>query len=306
MDIKFSHIPVLPNETIEYLNPQKAGIYVDGTLGGGGHSRLIAQKIGKKGIIIGIDQDPEALAAAKKNLAEFGNKIIFVQENFRHLNNILSDLNINKVDGILLDLGVSSYQLESPKRGFSFKEEDEYLEAPLDMRMDPTQTLTAYDIVNKYDEKRLSDILFRLGEEPFSRQIARQIVKRRQEKPIATTNDLLAVIKSATPPKYRFSRHGHFASKVFRGIRMAVNEELPVVEEVIPQAIERLKPGARLVVITFHSLEDRIVKHTFRQAASEPQSKVKLLTKKPVLPSEEEISQNPKSSSAKLRAIEKI
>ncbi|PIZ55838.1 16S rRNA (cytosine(1402)-N(4))-methyltransferase [bacterium (Candidatus Torokbacteria) CG_4_10_14_0_2_um_filter_35_8] len=307
---KFEHIPVMPKESIELLKVRKGGTYVDGTLGGGGHSEIIASILKEKGKIIGIDQDPEALKAAKNKLALYRNLIEFVYDNFRNFDNILNKLNIKLVNGVLLDLGVSTYQLKASQRGFSFSEDRNNIAVCLDMRMNPNQSLTAYDVINNYSEDRLREILFKLGEEPFARSITRKIVQIRERKPIVTTNDLLEVIRSATPPKYRYSRrHGHYASKVFRAVRMEVNQELSALQEVIPQAVGRLKKGGRLVIISFHSLEDRIVKRAFRDMASTKDDKkpvVKLLTKKPLIASREEIESNPKSDSAKLRAIEKI
>ncbi|NCO23307.1 16S rRNA (cytosine(1402)-N(4))-methyltransferase RsmH [Candidatus Kuenenbacteria bacterium] len=301
------HIPVLLNESIDFLELKRDGIYVDATLGGGGHAEKIASLIGKNGKVIGIDQDEEAIEKAKMRLAEFEEKIEYVHDNFKNLDYILNKLGVEKIDGILLDLGVSTYQLESPERGFSFSEKEANLSAPLDMRMDRTQSLTAYEVVNKYRESQLRDILWRLGEEPFARQISRKIVRQRERSPIKTTNDLLQVIKSATSPKYRFSRReGHYASKVFRAIRMEVNKELEAIEEVLPKAIGFLKKEGRLVVISFHSLEDRIVKQTFKSLANKEEPVIKILTKKPVLPTEEEIEKNPKARSAKLRAAEKL
>ncbi len=303
---KFQHIPVLLNETINFLNCQRNNIYVDATLGGGGHCQKIAELLGSKGRVIGIDRDIEAIKAAKKSLKLLKDRIVFVNDNFENLDNILNNLKIDKVNGILIDLGVSSYQLESIERGFSFSESEKNLYSKLDMRMDQNQLLTAYDVINKYREEQLRDILFKLGEEPYSRQITRRIVQIRAKSPIVTTNDLLAVIKSATPPKYRFSRkHGHYASKVFRGIRMEVNQELNALEKVIEPSINRLKKDGRLVIISFHSLEDRIVKHSFRAMSKEENAKIKILTKKPVRPGDSEIEINPRARSAKLRAIEK-
>jgi len=303
-EIKFHHIPVMTDEVIHFLHPQKGGIYVDCTLGGGGHTELIAKMIGRKGLIIGIDRDIEAIQAAKKRLAKVKSKIVYIHNNFRNLVSILDELNINSVDGILLDLGVSSFQLENPKRGFSFKEKDDNFHPNLDMRMDTSQSLSAYDVINRYSEKKLKDILYNLGEEPFASKIARQIVKERKTKPIMTVNDLLEVIRKSTPPRYRYSRRKHYASKVFRAIRMEVNQELPVLKEVMPQAVSRLKKNGRLVIISFHSLEDRIVKNYFRELAR--QKKVIILTPKPLIPTEKEITINPKARSAKLRAVEKI
>ncbi|MCX6811669.1 MAG: 16S rRNA (cytosine(1402)-N(4))-methyltransferase RsmH [Candidatus Berkelbacteria bacterium] len=297
----FKHIPVMAKETIEFLAVKPDGIYIDTTLGGGGHAEKILVKLSDKGKLIGIDQDGEAVIAAKKKLAKYQKKTIFVHDNFKNLELILSELNVDKVNGILLDLGVSSYQLDNPERGFSFKED---ADAILDMRMDQKQKLSAYEVINNYSEEELRQIFFELGEEKFSRQIAREIMKRRREKAIKTVNDLIGVIKSATPPGYRFSHRHHFASKIFRAIRIEVNHELEALREVLPQAVHRLNRGGRLVVISFHSLEDRIVKHFFREKKNE--GVVDILTKKLLIPTMEEIALNPRAESAKLRAIEKI
>jgi len=300
------HIPVLQKEVINYLCPQKDGIYIDATLGGGGHSALIASHFGKNGKIFGIDQDVEAIKKAKSKLAKYGNKISYIQGNFRNLDKIILKFSIKKVDGILFDLGVSTYQLENPERGFSFSEK---FNVPLDMRMDISQKLTAYDVVNGYQEERIREILYKLGEEPYAKKIAKRIVLKRKIKPIKTTGDLLETIRESTPPKYRFSRRGHYASKVFRAIRMEVNQELLALEEAIPKAVTGLKSGGRLVIISFHSLEDRIVKRTFKEMSQARENKkpiVRLLTKKPVMASPAEIKKNPKADSAKLRAVEKL
>jgi len=300
------HIPVLQKEVINYLCPQKDGIYIDATLGGGGHSALIASHFGKNGKIFGIDQDVEALKKAKSKLAKYGNKISYIQGNFRNLDKIILKFSIKKVDGILFDLGVSTEQLENPERGFSFSEK---FNVPLDMRMDISQKLTAYDVVNGYQEERIREILYKLGEEPYAKKIAKRIVLKRKIKPIKTTGDLLETIRESTPPKYRFSRRGHYASKVFRAIRMEVNQELLALEEAIPKAVTGLKSGGRLVIISFHSLEDRIVKRTFKEMSQARENKkpiVRLLTKKPVMASPAEIKKNPKADSAKLRAVEKL
>jgi len=304
MNQKF-HIPVMPKETIRLLNIKPKGIYIDGTLGGGGHASLIAKKLNSSGYLIGIDQDIDALKFAKNRLKRYHIHKFFIHDNFQNLSKILHKLRINKVDGILLDLGISTYQLESPHRGFSFKNTDDD-SLRLDMRMDSEQTLSAYEVVNCYDEERLRNILYQLGEEPFAKSIAHQIILRRMGKPIKTPKDLLSVIKSATPPKYRFSRRDHWASKVFRAIRMEVNQELPTLETVIPQAVTCLKKGGRLVIISFHSLEDRIVKHNFRALAIRQPQEFQVLTKKPLRPTAGEIVENPKADSAKLRVIEKL
>ena len=301
--MEYRHISVMPQEVISILQPQGDGIYVDATLGGGGDTKLIAEMIGKRGKIIGIDRDIEAIEATKKKLNNFQDRIIYIHDNFKNLNLILDKLNVDKVNGILLDLGVSSFQLENPDRGFSFRE-GEKTDSILDMRMDTSQNLNAYVVINKYPEAKIRDILYHLGQEPFARKIAKRIVEERRMKPITTVNDLLEIIRKSTPPKYRYSRRKHYASKVFRAIRMEVNQELPAIEEVIPQAVSRLKAKGRLVVISFHSLEDRIVKHSFRKLFQE--GEVIILTRKPLIPTEKEIKMNHKADSAKLRAIEKI
>ena len=300
------HIPVLQKEVINYLCPKKEGIYIDATLGGGGHSALIASYLGKRGKIFGIDQDAQALKKAKVKLAKYGDKISYSQGNFRNLDKIILKFNIEKVDGILFDLGVSTEQLENPERGFSFSEN---LNAPLDMRMDLSQKLTAYDVVNEYPEEKIREILYKLGEESYAKKIARRIVSKRKIKPVKTTGDLIELIRESTPPKYRFSRKGHWASKVFRAIRMEVNQELPALEQALPKAVAGLKSGGRLVIISFHSLEDRIVKRTFKEMSQPGENKkplVRLLTKKPIMASPAEIEKNPKADSAKLRAVEKL
>ncbi len=303
----FEHVPVMAKEVIANLNINPDGIYVDGTLGGGGHAALVLEKLTNKGKLIGIDQDLEAIAAAKENLAKYGEKVIFANDNFVNLKEILNSLDIEKVDGILLDLGVSSYQLDNLDRGFSFRETDENFSKNLDMRMDLGQDFTAYDVVNRYSEDKLRELFYRYGEEPFSRMIARRIVEDRRGGDIATIGELMEIIKKAMPPKYRAGKKGgNYASKIFRALRMEVNDELNVVDEVIPQAVEALAPGGRLVVITFHSLEDRLVKHSFRNMAHADDSLIKLISRKAIKPTENEILENSRASSAKIRVIEKI
>jgi len=283
------------------LQVKKGGIYVDATLGDGGHAEKILSLLGKKGKLIGLDQDEEALERAKSRLSNFKEQVIFVHHSFKDLDLILKKLKIKKIDGILFDLGVSTPQLETPERGFSFKED---FAAPLDMRMDRRQKLTAQEIINRYPETQLRDLFFGLGEEPYSASIAREILRRRKKKPIKTTAELLQVIKTSTPPAYRYSRRKHYATKIFRALRMEVNQELKALEEVLPQAVSRLKKGGRIVVISFHSLEDRIVKQKFKEFSRE--SLVKILSKKPIMAREEEIEKNIKSRSAKMRVAEKI
>lgn len=287
------------SEVLEFLQPKAGGIYVDGTLGGGGHAKALLSQLKTK--LIGIDQDLEAIFAAKKNLAGFGENVIFVHDNFSNLPAILKSQGIDKVDGILLDLGVSSYQFDNPKRGFSFQND-----APLDMRMDQEQEKTAGDIINFYDEKELADIFYKFGEERYSRQIAKRVVGARGQSPIKTTGELVEIIKSATPPKYRFGSKIHFATRVFQALRIEVNDELKVLEEFVPKAAELLAGDGRLVIISFHSLEDRIVKHSFRDLEEKNNGKFKVLTKKPIMVTEEEIATNPRSRSAKMRALRKV
>ena len=278
---------------------------VDCTLGGGGHAFEILKRIESQGKLIGIDQDPEAIEFAKKTLSEFKQEVIFIEDNFVNLEDILAQLKIKAVDGLLLDLGVSTFQLETTRRGFSFSEKENNLQAPLDMRMNPRQPVRAYEIINFYPEKRLRKILFELGEEPQAKRIAHQIVIEREKRKLETCGDLLRVVRMALPAQYRFSRtKGHWVSKVFRAIRMEVNQELIALEEGLPQAIKVLKKRGRLVIISFHSLEDRLVKNQF--LAWEKAGLVRILTKKPVMATPEEIAKNPRADSAKLRALVKL
>ena len=302
---EIKHISVLSKEVLEYLAPKRNGVYIDATLGGGGHTESIISCLGKRGRIIAIDRDRFAIEMAKRRLGEYGDRIVYVQANFSDLDEILEKVKIEKVDGVLFDFGVSSYQLESPERGFSFNKR---YDAFLDMRMDTSQELRAFDVVNKYPEKRLREILYKLGEEPFAGRIARQIVLARKAKPIRTTRQLLEIICRSIPAYYRFRRKSHWATNVFRAIRMEVNQELPSIKRALPLAIRALKKKGRLVVISFHSLEDRIVKKTFREMSLSQDRKpvVRILTKKPIRPTPEEVRMNPKSDSAKLRAVEKL
>lgn len=307
MKEKSEHIPVMPKEVINFLKPKKNGIYLDATLGGGGHTALILRSLEKKGKIIAIDQDIEAIERARKKLAEYKNKIYYIRSNFRELDIILKRLKIKKIDGILFDLGFSTYQLEDKKRGFSFSEKEENLKSFLDMRMNTSLETTAYYIVNRYEEERLKNIFLNLGEEPyiFAKKIAKQIVLERKTKAIETVGDLLQIIKKSTPPKYRFKKaKGRYADNVFRALRMEVNQELENLTEALPKAVSSLNKEGRLVVISFHSLEDRIVKQTFREMSNK--NIVKILTRKPIVATQKEIESNPKSKSAKLRAIEKL
>ncbi len=296
------HIPVMPKEAIDFLQVKKDGLYIDTCLGGGGHTALIAALLGKKGKVIGIDQDIEAIGKAKERLVKYKNKIIYINDNFKNLDKIINCLAISKVDGILFDLGVSSYHLENPERGFSFSEKKENLNAQLDMRMDRCQELTAEQVVNQYKKEQLKKILIDLAEERYAEKIVRNIILERKIKLIKTTKDLLQIIKKSIPFEYRLKKK-NYAANVFRALRMEVNQELPCLKQALPKAISLLNSGGRLVVISFHSLEDRIVKDIFKE---KQKNEIKLLTKKPLTPSREEIKQNPKSRSAKLRALEKI
>ncbi len=312
MEIKFSHFSVLLHECIEALNIKPDGVYVDCTLGGGGHSLEIAKHL-TSGKLICIDQDACAIAAASKRLAEYKDKIIFVKNNFSNIDDILRDLSIEKIDGALLDLGVSSYQLDTPERGFSYN-----AEAPLDMRMNETAALSAYEVVNTYSEYDLRRIISAYGEDNNASRIASAIVRARAEKPIETTTALVEIIKSVTPKKMLAVGH-HPAKKTFQAIRIEVNSELSIIEPTLKAIAYHLNPGGRIAVITFHSLEDRAAKHTFAALATGctcPPSYpvcvcgkkpiVKLCNKKPILPSEDELSQNHRSHSAKLRVVEKL
>ena len=290
------HIPVLKKETIKFLAPQKNQNFIDATLGFAGHSLEILNLTSPSGKLLGIDQDLEAIKASKKNLDQFKNRVTFSHANFSELEGIVEEWKVSRIDGILLDLGVSTYQLLSQDRGFSFN-----ISAPLDMRMNPDeQSLTAKEIVNRYSEKELSRILFELGEERFARRIARNIVEKRRMKPIEASDELVQIIKVSIPPQKRFQRHHHFATSTFRALRMEVNSELINLEKALPQAVNLLSPGGRIVIISFHSLEDRIVKNFFRENEN-----LEILTKKPIIASEQEIQENPKSRSAKLRAAVK-
>ncbi|MBD1216442.1 MAG: 16S rRNA (cytosine(1402)-N(4))-methyltransferase RsmH [Anabaena sp. CoA2_C59] len=284
-EIDFSHIPVLSQEVITGLNIQGGGNYLDLTIGGGGHSRLILETA-EDVKITAVDQDLDALNAAKENLSEFGNRVNFIHSNFANY-----QFPENTYDGILADLGVSSYHLDNPERGFSFRNT-----ASLDMRMNQQQSLTAGDIINEWEEKELADIFFKYGEERLSRKIARRIVENR---PFNTTTELANAIAYSVPPKYRYGRI-HPATRVFQALRIAVNDELKVLETLIEKAPNALIAGGKIAIISFHSLEDRIVKHGLRNL-----SLLRILTKKPIIATEEEIKENPRSRSAKLRIAER-
>ena len=310
--MEFQHKSILLNECMEGLSIKADGIYVDGTLGGGGHSFHIAERLNDKGRLIGIDQDEDAIEAATKRLAQFKQRVTIVRDNYEHFQEILSTLSIPAVDGILLDLGVSSYQFDEADRGFSYR-----FDAPLDMRMDKRQDFTAKDLINSYSEAELYHIIRDYGEDKFAKNIAKHIVLERAKKPIETTFELSEVISHAIPMKMRV-QGGHPAKKTFQAIRIALNRELEVLEESLDGMIKALKPGGRLCIITFHSLEDRIVKRAFR-TAEDPcicpkdfpictcgrKSLGKVISKKAILPSDLEREENPRSKSAKLRIFER-
>lgn len=310
--MEFRHTSVLLTETIEGLKIKPDGIYVDGTLGGGGHSYEIASKLSGNGRLIGIDQDAAAIEAAGKRLSVFGEKVTIVRSNYRNTKSVLASLAVDKIDGMMLDLGVSSYQLDNKDRGFSYR-----YDTPLDMRMDERQSLSAKTIINEYDEMSLFRIIRDYGEDKFAKNIAKHIVKARTEKPIETTGELNEIIKAAIPAKMR-AEGGHPSKRTFQAIRIECNRELEVLKESLEELIDLLAPGGRLCIITFHSLEDRIVKTAFKQAANPctcpssfpvcvcgKVSKGKVITGKPVLPTEEELLLNSRSKSAKLRIFEK-
>lgn len=311
--MEFKHYSVLLGETITYLNVKPDGIYVDGTLGGGGHSCEIAKRLGEGGRLIGIDQDADAVRAAGGRLAKFGEKVTILHGNYAGMKELLASVGVERVDGIILDLGVSSFQLDTPERGFTYREAD----APLDMRMDLRQKETARDIVNEYSEMELFRIIRDYGEDKFAKNIAKHIVQERQKKPIETAGELTDIIRASIPMKVRMTG-GHPAKRTFQAIRIELNRELEVLREHLDEMIELLNPGGRICVITFHSLEDRIVKNCFRKNEDPctcPRdfpvcvcgnvSKGKVITRKPVLPGEEELRENSRSGSAKLRVFEK-
>ncbi|MBR2213745.1 MAG: 16S rRNA (cytosine(1402)-N(4))-methyltransferase RsmH [Eubacterium sp.] len=308
----FNHVSVLLDETIEGLNINPDGIYFDGTLGGGGHSYEILKRLTGKGVLIGVDQDGDAIEAADERLKEFDGKYQLVRSNYSEIETILSDLKISKIDGIVLDLGVSSYQIDNLERGFSYKED-----APLDMRMDQRQLLNAADVVNGYTEEQLIAMLRDYGEERFAKSIAKAIIEAREIKPIATTQELSDIVKSAVPTKYSVKK-GHPAKKTFQAIRIEVNNELNILRQTLDKMIDHLNPGGRICVITFHSLEDRIVKLNFRNNENPctcppdfpvcvcgKKSKGKVITRKPIVPSDEEVENNKRAKSSKLRIFER-
>ncbi len=309
----FNHTSVLLEETVGQVFTRPDGIYVDGTLGGGGHAYRICSQLTGNGRLIGIDQDADAISAAKERLSAFADRVTIVRSNYSDMKQVLDNLGIRQVDGIVLDLGVSSFQLDTPERGFTYRNED----APLDMRMDDRQTLTARDIVNGYEEQELFRIIRDYGEERFAKNIARQIVQKRKEKPIETAGELNALIRAAIPKKSQ-ALGGHPSKRTFQALRIELNHELEVLKESLDTMIELLAERGRIGIITFHSLEDRIVKSNFKKNENPctcppdfpvcvcgKKSKGHVVTRKPILPSEEEKTHNPRSKSAKLRVFEK-
>ena len=312
--MEFNHYSVLLNETIENLNIKPDGIYVDGTLGGGGHAYQVASRLSEKGRLIGIDQDADAIAAAGERLKEFGDKITIIRSNYANMKEELHRIGVEKVDGIVLDLGVSSFQLDTPERGFTYRDEN----APLDMRMDDRQSLTAKDIVNGYSEMDLYRIIRDYGEDKFAKNIAKHIVQERAEKPIETTGELTEIIRASIPMKVQVTG-GHPAKRTFQAIRIELNKELEVLQNNLDDMIDLLNLGGRICIITFHSLEDRIVKTNFKRNENPctcpsdfpvcvcgKKSKGKVVTRKPIIPSEEELEVNSRSKSAKLRVFERV
>lgn len=310
--MEFKHKSVLLNETIENLNIKPNGIYVDGTLGGAGHSLEICKRLNEEGRLIGIDQDEDAIRAASDRLSQYRDRVTIVRDNYQNFQSVLDELNVCLVDGILLDLGVSSYQLDNADRGFTYR-----VDAPLDMRMDNRQKKTAKDIVNEYSEQELFHILKAYGEEKYAKSIAYHIVKYRSNKVIETTEELNDIIRGSIPAKAR-NGQGHPSKQTFQAIRIELNNELGVLTDSIDRMIERLAPGGRLCIITFHSLEDRIVKNAFRRNENPCicppnfpvctcglQSKGKVITRKPIIPEEGEIHDNSRAKSSKLRVFEK-
>lgn len=311
--MEFNHKSVLLDETVDSLNVKSGGIYVDGTLGGGGHSYQILKRMNGKGRLIGIDQDEDAICAATERLREYGDMVTIVRDNYCNIKNVLDNLGITGVDGIVLDLGVSSYQLDTSERGFSYMED-----GPLDMRMDNRKNITAEDIVNDYSEMELFHIIRDYGEDKFAKNIAKHIVMERQKERITTTGQLADIVKAAIPMKVRAAKGGHPAKKTFQAIRIELNRELDVLKQSIDTMIDLLNDDGRLCIITFHSLEDRIVKNSFRKSENPctcppdfpvcvcgKKSKGKIITRKPVVPSAEELEENRRAKSSKLRVFER-
>ena len=311
--MEFKHVSILLEEVIRELDIKENGTYVDGTLGGAGHASYVCAKLGEHGRFIGIDQDEDAIVASKKRLEQYGDKVTIVRDNYSNIQKVLKELGVDKVDGIVLDLGVSSYQLDKAERGFTYRED-----VTLDMRMDRRQNKTAKDIVNNYSEYELYRIIRDYGEDKFAKNIAKHIVAKREQEPIETTFQLNEIIKNAIPMKIR-KKGGHPSKKTYQAIRIELNKELEVLENTLNQMIELLNPGGRICIITFHSLEDRIVKSIFRKNENPctcpptfpvcmcgAVAKGKVVTRKPILPSQEEMEMNSRSKSAKLRVFTRV
>lgn len=310
--MEFKHVPVMLEECMQALNLKDNGIYFDGTLGGGGHSGEILKRTYPNGALIATDRDEEAIREASKRLAGYGSRFTAVKDNFKNFNVILESLNITKIDGAIIDLGVSSYQLDNRERGFSYMADD----VMLDMRMDKSSTFTAYELVNEYSENRIKYILETYGEEKFAKNIAKNIVLKRQESPIKTCGELVEIIRKSIPLK--FQKDGHPAKRTFQAIRIAVNEELDGLDKAIKDVIGKLKSGGRIAILTFHSLEDRIVKNVFNDLSTScicdkrypcvcnRKQIVKIVNKKPITASQDEMLENSRSKCAKLRIAEKL
>ena len=309
----FEHVSVLLNETVDGLKVKPDGVYVDATLGGGGHAYEVCRRLGSKGRFIGIDQDADAIKAAGERLKGFGEKVTIIRSNYRDMKPQLQNIGVDKVDGIVIDLGVSSYQLDTAERGFSYR-----VDAPLDMRMDQRQKMTARDIVNEYSESELYRVIRDYGEDKFAKNIAKHIVQARKEKPIETTGELNAIIRGAIPMKVQVTG-GHPSKRTYQAIRIELNHELDVLRDTLDTMIDLLNDGGRICIITFHSLEDRIVKSNFKKNENPctcpsnfpvcvcgKKSKGRVVTRKPVLPSEKELEENSRSKSAKLRVFERV
>lgn len=311
--MEFHHVSVLLNECIEGLAIKEDGVYVDGTLGGAGHAKHVCEKLNKQGHFIGIDQDTNALKVSTERLSGVAPKVSLVHSNFSQITQVLNELNVEAIDGMLIDLGVSSHQLDEASRGFSYMHD-----APLDMRMNQQASFSAYDVVNNYEEAQIYEVIKSFGEEKWAKRIATFIVEARAKQPIETTYELVEIIKNAIP--YKARKDGpHPAKRTFQAIRIEVNKEIDIIKPTILDAVNHLAPGGRLCIITFHSLEDRIVKHTFK-TLEDPctcdksfpvcvcgkKPLVKVITRKPILPSDEELEMNPRARSAKLRIIERI